>query len=136
MFLAIIGGVVTFFIFVGAPEAVQKPGAPIQPPDPTGMPPATAQIERVNRQTVFRELLADPQVLTAVRIETVADDDDPARIVGGPLGEGAVEDDCRRVGVVLTQVGHDLAAILSSPTPSNVSSLFIYLSPYFLLSAL
>jgi len=40
----IVGGVLTFYLFVGAPRAVNLPGAPIAPPDPNGMPPATAQI--------------------------------------------------------------------------------------------
>jgi hypothetical protein len=51
----IIGGVLTFFIFVGMPEAVQKPGAPILPPDPNGTPPATAQI--ILKQEFFNEVL-------------------------------------------------------------------------------
>jgi hypothetical protein len=51
----IVGGVLTFFIFVGAPEAAQKPGVPLQKPDPNGNPPATAQI--VLKQDFFNEVL-------------------------------------------------------------------------------
>jgi hypothetical protein len=51
----LIGGVLTFFIFVGAPEAVQKPGAAILPPDESGTPPATAQI--ILKQEFFNEVL-------------------------------------------------------------------------------
>jgi hypothetical protein len=51
----IVGGILTFYIFVGVPEAVQKPGAPIQPPDPNGTPPATAQI--VLKEDFFNEVL-------------------------------------------------------------------------------
>jgi hypothetical protein len=51
----IVGGVLTFFLFVGVPQAVQKPGAPIQPPDANGTPPATAQI--ILKQEFFNEVL-------------------------------------------------------------------------------
>lgn len=51
----VVGGVLTFYIFVGVPEAVNKPGAPIQPPDANGTPPATAQI--VLKQEFFNEVL-------------------------------------------------------------------------------
>lgn len=51
----IVGGIVTFYLFVGVPQAGQKPGAPIQQPDPNGNPPATAQI--VLKQEFFNEVL-------------------------------------------------------------------------------
>lgn len=51
----LIGGAATFFLFVGAPKAVNPPGTPIQPPDPNGMPPATAQI--VLREDFFNSVL-------------------------------------------------------------------------------
>jgi hypothetical protein len=51
----IVGGILTFYLFVGVPQAVQKPGAPIQPPNPEGNPPATAQI--VLKQEFFNEVL-------------------------------------------------------------------------------
>ncbi len=51
----IVGGVLTFYLFVGVPQAVNKPGAPIQPPDPNGSPATTAQI--VLKQEFFNEVL-------------------------------------------------------------------------------
>jgi len=51
----IVGGVLTFFIFVGTPQAMKTPGAPIQAPDPNGNPPATAQI--ILKQDFFNEVL-------------------------------------------------------------------------------
>ena len=32
----ILGGALTFYLFVGVPQAVIAPGTPIQPPDPNG----------------------------------------------------------------------------------------------------
>lgn len=60
----ILGGVVTFYLFVGVPRAAQVPGAPILPPDANGTPPGTAQIvlkqEFFNNvlQTIFRDMNA------------------------------------------------------------------------------
>lgn len=51
----VIGGILTFYLFVGVPEAAQKPGVPIQPPDANGTPPATAQV--VLKQEFFNEVL-------------------------------------------------------------------------------
>jgi len=51
----IVGGVLTFYLFVGVPRAVNAPGNPIQPPDAGGNPPATAQI--VLKQEFFNEVL-------------------------------------------------------------------------------
>jgi hypothetical protein len=51
----IVGGVLTFYLFVGVPRAAQVPGSPIQPPDQSGTPPATAQI--VLKQEFFNEVL-------------------------------------------------------------------------------
>lgn len=52
----IVGGVATFFLFVGAPQAVKTPpGVPIQAPDPNGMPPATAEI--VLKEDFFNAVL-------------------------------------------------------------------------------
>lgn len=51
----IIGGLLTFYFFVGVPSAVQVPGNPIQPPDANGTPPATAQI--VLKEGFFNEVL-------------------------------------------------------------------------------
>ena len=60
----ILGGIVTFYLFVGVPRAAQVPGAPILPPDANGTPPGTAQIvlkqEFFNNvlQTIFRDMNA------------------------------------------------------------------------------
>ena len=51
----IIGGALIFFMYGGAPRAAQVPGEPIQPPDPNGASPGTAQI--VLRQDFFNEVL-------------------------------------------------------------------------------
>ena len=51
----ILGGVLTFYLFVGVPQAVQAPGNLIQPPEPAGNPPGTAQI--VLKQDFFNEVL-------------------------------------------------------------------------------
>lgn len=51
----ILGGVLTFYLFVGVPRAVQAPGNPIQPPDPNGSPAGTAQI--ILKQDFFNEVL-------------------------------------------------------------------------------
>ena len=51
----LLGGVLTFFIFVGSPRAGQAPGAPIKAPDQSGLPPGTAQI--VIREPLFNEIL-------------------------------------------------------------------------------
>ena len=51
----LVGGVLTFFIFVGTPRAGKAPGEPIRPPDPGGPPPGTAQI--VLKQDFFNQVL-------------------------------------------------------------------------------
>ena len=51
----LVGGAVTFFMFVGVPRAAVAPGVPIQPPDASGSPPGTAQI--VLKQDFFNEVL-------------------------------------------------------------------------------
>jgi hypothetical protein len=50
----LLGGVITFFTFVGVPKAAQAPGEPIKPPDPSSSPGA-AQI--VLSQDFFNEVL-------------------------------------------------------------------------------
>lgn len=50
----IVGGALTFYLFVGVPRARQIPGAPIQPPD-AGVSAGAAQI--VLRQEFFNEVL-------------------------------------------------------------------------------
>lgn len=51
----ILGGVITFFVFVGVPRAGSTPGAPIRQPDPSGVPAGTAQI--VLREQFFNDVL-------------------------------------------------------------------------------
>ncbi len=51
----IVGGILTFYLFVGVPRSLQTPGTPIQPPDASGNPPATAQI--IVKQEFFNEVL-------------------------------------------------------------------------------
>jgi hypothetical protein len=51
----ILGGALTFYLFVGVPQAVVAPGTPIQAPDPNGVAPGAAQI--VLRQQFFNEVL-------------------------------------------------------------------------------
>lgn len=51
----IIGGVLTFYFFVGTPRSAQLPGAPIQAPDAAGSPTGTAQIAL--GQDFFNEVL-------------------------------------------------------------------------------
>ena len=50
----IVGGALTFYLFVGVPRAAQIPGSPIQPPDPN-VSAGAAQI--VLRQDFFNEVL-------------------------------------------------------------------------------
>lgn len=60
----IIGGGLIYYLFVGAPQAVVKPGEPISVPDAAGTPAGTAQIvlreEFFNSilQTIFRDMNA------------------------------------------------------------------------------
>ena len=51
----VLGGVLTFYFFIGVPHSVQAPGAPVQRPDAAGVPPGTAQI--VLRQEFLNESL-------------------------------------------------------------------------------
>jgi len=72
----IVGGVLTFYLFVGVPKAVLAPGVPIQPPDPNGTPPSTAQIilkqDFFNAvlQTIFRDMSAPSFPLTLTESRT------------------------------------------------------------------
>ena len=51
----ILGGVIVFYTFVGVPGASHAPGTVIQPPDPSGPPPGTAQVAL--RQEFFNNVL-------------------------------------------------------------------------------
>lgn len=50
----VVGGLITFFTFVGVPRAAQTPGAPIKPPDANAAP---GSAEIVLRQDFFNEVL-------------------------------------------------------------------------------
>lgn len=51
----LLGGVLTYFLFVGAPRASNVPGQLIKAPDAGGLPPGTAEI--VLRQEFFNQVL-------------------------------------------------------------------------------
>ena len=51
----LLGGVLTYFLFVGAPRASNIPGQLVQAPDPSGLPPGAAQITL--RQDFFNQVL-------------------------------------------------------------------------------
>lgn len=51
----VLGGFLTFYFFVGTPQAAKLPGEIIQPPNQGGTPPGTAQI--VLKQEFFNEIL-------------------------------------------------------------------------------
>jgi hypothetical protein len=51
----LLGGVLTYFVFVGAPRSSSVPGNPVLPPDAAGTPPGTVQL--VLRQEFFNEVL-------------------------------------------------------------------------------
>ena len=51
----ILGGVITFFVFVGVPRAGKTPGVPVRAPDQNGVPAGTAQI--VLREQFFNDVL-------------------------------------------------------------------------------
>src|SRR3954447_13953873 len=58
----IVGGVLTYFFFVGTPHSSKRPGEIVKAPDAGGLPPGTAQVvfrqELLNTalQTIFRDL--------------------------------------------------------------------------------
>ncbi|MDQ4119955.1 MAG: hypothetical protein M3209_00625 [Acidobacteriota bacterium] len=60
----LLGGALTFFLFVGTPKTIKAPGAPIKAPDPGGPPPGTASVILNQQffdtvlQTIFRDLNA------------------------------------------------------------------------------
>jgi len=76
----IAGGVLVFFIFVGAPRAGSLPGTPVRPPDQGGDPPGTAVITLDEKffdsvlATIFRDMNAPsfPLQLSPVRMESDA----------------------------------------------------------------
>ena len=51
----VLGGVLTFFLFVGTPRSAKVPGVPIKPPDANGVPAGPAQV--VLREDFFNNVL-------------------------------------------------------------------------------
>jgi hypothetical protein len=51
----VLGGVLTFFLFVGTPRSAKVPGVPIKPPDANGVPAGTAEV--VLREDFFNNVL-------------------------------------------------------------------------------
>lgn len=60
----LLGGALTFFLFVGTPKTIKAPGAPIKAPDAGGPPPGTASVVLNQQffdtvlQAIFRDLNA------------------------------------------------------------------------------
>ena len=60
----LLGGALTFYLFVGTPKAIKAPGVPIKAPDAGGVPPGTATVVLNQQffdtvsQTIFRDLNA------------------------------------------------------------------------------
>lgn len=58
----VLGGILTFYFFIGAPSATQIPGEPIKAPEPGGPPPGTAtvvlnqQFFNTVLQTIFKDM--------------------------------------------------------------------------------
>jgi len=86
----LLGGVLTYFLFVGAPRAGTVPGTPIQPPDPNGSPAGTAQI--VLRQEFFNEVLG-----------TIFSDMNPPSFPLGSNGDAAAQGGCDGKITILPQ---------------------------------
>lgn len=71
----LIGGILVFYFFIGVPQALNAPGAPIRPLDPDGVPPGAGEI--VLRQQFLNE------ALTTIFQEM----EDPAFPIGSPSGD-------------------------------------------------
>lgn len=83
-FLTLIGGVVVgavlvFLFFTGAPRATALPGSPVKPPDQGGSPPGTAVVMLDERffdavlQPIFRDMNAPSFPLKLVSLDNQAD---------------------------------------------------------------
>ena len=81
----ILGGVLVYFLFVGAPKARPLPGSPVGPPDPGGDPPSTALVTLDERffnavlGTIFQDLGPPTFPLQLTMIERDAPES-PAKI--------------------------------------------------------
>lgn len=71
----VVGGVLTFYFFVGAPRSLTAPGKLVQPPDPNGLQPGTAQI-------VLRQ-----QFINAALMTIFNDMNPPSFPLGTPSGD-------------------------------------------------
>ena len=52
----VVGGVLTYFVFIGTPQSNTRPGELVKTPDPSGVPPGTAQL--VIRKELLNAALA------------------------------------------------------------------------------
>lgn len=88
----ILGGIATFYIFVGVPAAIQLPGTPIASPEPGDPPSGTVQV--VLRQEFFND------VLTTIFTEM----NQPSFVLGGGAEVPAVNaEGCSSVVTVLPE---------------------------------
>jgi hypothetical protein len=90
----VLGGVLTFYFFVGTPRAGRVPGTPVKAPDASGVPAGTAQI--VLRQdffnnvfsTIFKEMNAPVFPLGGTPQDVAAQSGCPSRITLLQQGSG------------------------------------------------
>ncbi|HEX8139085.1 MAG TPA: hypothetical protein VF544_16070 [Pyrinomonadaceae bacterium] len=81
----VLGGVLVFFLFVGAPRAGSLPGAPLKPPDQGGDPPGTAIVTLDEKffdsvlVTIFRDMNAPsfPLQFNAIRMDAPVAENEP-----------------------------------------------------------
>ncbi len=91
----ILGGVLTFYFFVGVPSGSAVYGEPIKPPDAAGVPPGTAQIllrqDFFNNvlQTIFRDMNAPAFPLGSAPIHAATEGQCLSQINMLPEGSGA-----------------------------------------------
>ena len=84
----LLGGAATYYLFIGVPKAASLPGAPVERPDPAGVPVGTAQI--VLRQDLFNDVLST--IFTEMKSPSF------------PIGSGqAASDACPSVITVLPE---------------------------------
>ena len=86
----LLGGIGTYYLFLGIPAAANVPGMPIQAPDPMGSPAGTAQI--VLREDFFNDILG-----------TIFNEMKPPSFALGGKGNSSAEstDACQSVVTVL-----------------------------------
>jgi hypothetical protein len=75
----LLGGALTFFLFVGTPKAIKAPGIPIKAPDAGGPPPGTANVVLNQQffetilQAIFRDLNAPSFPVGMAKSESASD---------------------------------------------------------------